>query len=102
MSTNTGVNAPTVKQLRYLRSLARRKGRTFATPTTTAEASRQIELLLRAPRETFTRRIEENTPPPAAYGTAVREHEIAGRGSSTRWAHKPQTDPEQPRHALGA
>ena len=41
-------DGPTAKQLRALRSLALSRGQTFSYPTTKAEASREIQRLLRA------------------------------------------------------
>src|SRR3712207_3277610 len=80
---------PTPRQLRYLRALAQRTGRTFVPPTTKAEASRAIDELMRAPRSTRVERFLEAqpTPPPAA--TTVHDDEITGYGWSTRWRHTP-------------
>lgn len=48
----TGPNAPTPKQLRFLRGLATRTGTTFQTPRTKKQASKQIDRLLKRTSKT--------------------------------------------------
>jgi hypothetical protein len=90
MSQST--DAPTQKQLRYLRLLAKRTGQTFQTPQSRAEASREIRRLRRQPRShrgevaaerlAISRELAERPED----GVAPRSHEVAGFGSSARWA----------------
>ncbi len=47
--TNQTTEAPTRKQLAFLRALARRTGTTFTYPKTQRQASRQIAQLLKRP-----------------------------------------------------
>ncbi len=85
-------NAPTQKQLRYLRQLASRTGQTFATPRTRAQASSEIRRLrrqrpssrgeVRAERRAIAREMAERP----GGGAALRADEIAGYGSNARWA----------------
>jgi hypothetical protein len=82
--------APTPKQLSYLRSLAMSRGVTFVVPRSKVEASREIELLRsrHAPShadraaERFDAREAARRLNPA---TAVRPSEVEGYGSSARW-----------------
>jgi hypothetical protein len=91
-STDVG---PTQSQLRYLRLLAQRTETTFVYPTTRAQASREIERLRRRPAPLRVPRIErEPDEEPETYATAVRDHEVRGRGSSAAWRHKPESDEE--------
>jgi hypothetical protein len=81
---------PTKRQLKYLRSLATSRGESFTYPTTTAEASHEIERLLdRRPSSYTERRIEreEDSRDEARRGDAasVRDFETTGYGSSARW-----------------
>ena len=77
---------PTPKQLRYLRVLANRTGRSFAYPKTKDAAGCEIDRLLgHAPSTPGERRYEMDARP-AAYGTTVREDETTGYGSTARWA----------------
>jgi hypothetical protein len=84
-------NAPTKRQLSYLRSLAADRGESFTYPHTAAEASGEIErLLARKPSSYVERRIEREqvSEAMATRGDAasVREFETEGYGSSARWA----------------
>lgn len=84
---------PSPKQLTTLRKLCSQKGTTFVTPCNGAEASEQIDALLKLPsigqfdrddarRE--LRKIREDLA--AGYATAVDASEVSGYGASARWA----------------
>lgn len=78
---------PTARQLRYLKWLAQRSATTFTFPSTRAQASREIERLKRLPAELRVPR-DERIPDldgEVVYATAVRDHEVIGRGSSASW-----------------
>jgi hypothetical protein len=83
---------PTAKQLAYLRTLAARTGQTFQTPSTRADASREIARLRSVPSDSHSVRARElkdlrNALTQAAgAGASVKEHEITGYGSSCHWA----------------
>jgi hypothetical protein len=84
-------NAPTKRQLSYLRSLASERGESFTYPETAAEASREIKRLLGRERDSYSvRRLEREqiSRDMAVRGDAasVRESETTGYGSSARWA----------------
>jgi hypothetical protein len=90
---------PTPRQLRYLRSLAERTGQTFTYPKTFADASREIDQLKQArPSSHAELEIEREIADAVAVGeqdaARVREHEIAGYGSSATWAHNRHHEPE--------
>lgn len=82
---------PTEKQLRYLRDLAARKGQTFATPRTSAEASREIERLKGAhnsapgERRRELQAVRRDISDRWGAATRVRPEEIDGYGSSAHW-----------------
>jgi len=93
---------PTSRQLSYLRSLANRAGQTFTYPTTTAQASAEINRLKNTrPSSRTERRVERKLiadqiqagPLDAA---RVREHEISGRGSSATWVQNREQEPPAP------
>ena len=92
--TRSQPDGPTAKQLRALRSLALSGGETFSYPATKAEASREIQRLLRARGQSLIDRqieadeLERLRGPRDA--TAVREDEVSGHGSSARWSHHPK------------
>ena len=84
-------NAPTKRQLSYLRSLATSRGESFTYPQTSAEASREIDRLQgRKPSGYIERRIERKqiSRDMTVRGDAasVRNFETTGYGSSARWA----------------
>ena len=92
MSTEqTAAPAPTRKQLAYLKALAHRTGRTFASPRTREEASAEIrELKAAEPDTRLERRIERHEVADAiAAGPAdnarVRRREVEGFGSTATW-----------------
>ena len=81
---------PSPKQLAYLRTLAERCGESFTLPTTSQEASKEIERLKgRRPTSRSDRRRErrevERAMSDRGPASAVREDEITGYGSSARW-----------------
>jgi hypothetical protein len=92
--THSQSDGPTTKQLRALRSLALSRGQTFSYPATKAEASREIQRLLRASgqsiidREIEADELQKERGPHDA--TAVRADEVSGHGSSARWSHHPK------------
>jgi len=75
--------APTSKQLAYLRVLAQQTGTTFIAPQDRRQASREIQRL----RSLKRRQSDRPEPPTEAvgYGTAPQPSEIAGWGTSARW-----------------
>jgi len=77
---------PTARQLRYLRDLSQRTGRTFVPPKTRSEASAAIKQLQTAPRSTRIERDLDRQVDQPAYGTAVRDDETTGFGVTARWA----------------
>ena len=88
-------NPPTTRQINYLKALANRTGQTFTWPKTSSAASREITRLkaIKQSGFTFAELQSENEArelygdPPLAYGTAVRDDEIQGYGSTATWSH---------------
>lgn len=88
------IDAPTQKQLRYLRALAKSAGQTFVTPTSRAQASSEIRRLRRQPcshrgevaaeRLAIARELAERPDE----SSAPRSHEIDGFAANARWAHR--------------
>ncbi|MGH2879877.1 MAG: hypothetical protein ACRDK4_09775 [Solirubrobacteraceae bacterium] len=83
---------PTVRQLRCLRALAARTGTTFATPTTKAQASREIDRIKRLRPLTSTEQRIEQADRHAdrdslLAASAVKTDEITGYGSAAKWAN---------------
>ena len=79
---------PTLKQQRYLRSLAEQTGTSFTPPRTKAEASREIERLKQlgaSPRHERREDREAVARTPRGGETRVRPSEVTGYGSSARW-----------------
>ena len=88
--TNTTRRPPTVKQLRFLRSLAVQRGESFSYPHSAAEASAEIERLKARRCDSYVeRRIERQQVSrdmaSRCDAASVRESEIVGYGSSARW-----------------
>jgi len=86
--------APTPKQLTYLRRLAEATGTTFTPPTTTVEASREIDRLKRRPRQARgdvarERRAVSRGLADRGDAAAVRPDEVEGFGSTARWSGGP-------------
>ena len=92
MANNNNLPA-TPRQLNYLKALAKRTGQTFTWPKTSSAASREIARLkaIRQTGFTFAELQSENEArelhgdPPLAYGTAIRDDEISGYGSTATW-----------------
>jgi hypothetical protein len=79
--------SPTAKQLRLLRRLARERGESFATPTTRAQASREIRRLTTRRRSTRTERAVERKQisrglADSGDSAQVRGDEITGYGAT--------------------
>lgn len=82
--------APTPRQLRYLRALAEKTGTTFTYPSTRAQASREIDRLSRRPREPRDSRARDHVEDhQGVYATAVQVEEVAGFGASATWRVSP-------------
>jgi hypothetical protein len=90
-NSQTHTQAPSHKQISYLRSLAVSRGETFVVPRSKAEASEEIERLRgrrrsshadRAAERYAGRQIADRWAP----ATDVRPEEIDGYGSTARWA----------------
>ncbi len=80
-------NAPTTRQLRYLRSLAIESGTTFTNPSTSRQASAEIDRLRglsSRPRVQDTDFAEDRERRPA-YATGQQPGEVYGYGSSASW-----------------
>ena len=84
---------PTAKQLRYLRVLADLTGTTFTPPTTSKEASRQIDELKQRPRTSRADRTRERAALHRDLDQAPRDAvrhrpgETTGYGSNAHWAN---------------
>ncbi|HET8565890.1 MAG TPA: hypothetical protein VFL77_05400 [Solirubrobacterales bacterium] len=80
---------PTAKQLRYLKSLAQKRGESFTYPASAAQASAEIERLKkRKPMTVTDRRAEAHEFGKVAHrndAAAVRASEITGYGSTAAW-----------------
>jgi hypothetical protein len=86
MSSSTRTRrSPTPKQLRYLRVLAEQTGTTFTPPTSSAEASREIDRLAALKRERSTHRELPDSTEQWVYATAPQPDETSGWGSSATW-----------------
>ena len=86
--------------MRYLKTLADRRGQTFTYPKTAAEASREIRRLKTTTPSTRTERYLERkaiadqiATGPVHDGTRVLEHEISGHGSSATWTQNREQEP---------
>lgn len=99
MTASRGNSSPSARQLRYLRSLAEQTGTSFTYPATKAEASSEIDRLVklkagahRLPLDLPAERDED-----LHYATAVRDDEVSGHGVSARWASGAgEPDPRPP------
>lgn len=97
-------NPPTPSQLRYLRDLALKTGRSFAYPGTAAEASREIDRLKRAGRTPAAERRRElrqvRRDIAERRDDAVRvdqEIELVGYGSTGAWSTSVEDEIEEGR-----
>jgi hypothetical protein len=86
MSSSTPTRrSSTRKQLRYLRVLAEQTGTTFTPPTSSTEASREIDRLAALKRERGTHRELPDSTEQCVYATAPEPDETSGWGSSATW-----------------
>ena len=86
MSSSTRTRrSPTPRQLRYLRVLAERTGTTFTPPTSSVEASREIDRLAALKRERGMHRELPDSTERCVYATAPQSDETSGWGSSATW-----------------
>lgn len=86
MSSSTPMRrGPTPRQLRYLRVLAEQTGTTFTLPTSSAEASREIDRLAALKRERGTHRELPDSTEQCVYATAPAPAETSGWGSTATW-----------------
>ena len=86
MSSSTPTRRrPTPNQLRYLRTLAEQTGTTFVPPTSSAEASREIDRLAALKRERGTYRELPDSAERCVYAAAPAPDETSGWGSSATW-----------------
>lgn len=86
MSSSTPTRrSPTPKQLRYLRVLAEQTGTTFTPPTSSADASREIDRLAALKRERGTHREMPDSTEQVVYATAPAPEEVSGWGSTATW-----------------
>jgi hypothetical protein len=87
MSPSTFSPGATVRQLRFLKSLAERTGTSFTYPKSRREASSEIDRLIQlrdsghAPSPEIMR-ADDRSP---VYATAVAPDEVSGYGSSASW-----------------
>lgn len=85
-------NAPSTRQLAFLRSLANRTGQTFATPTTWWEARNEIDRLLKAeptPADDIHRErheIRDAMVTERGDDAQIRPSELEGHGSTAAYA----------------
>ena len=77
---------PTAKQQRYLRDLAEKTGRTFVSPKTKREASREIARLKATPRSSRSDRLVEREPVAPRRASAAVAQPTTGYGSTATWA----------------
>ncbi len=98
MTSTTTDNAPTQRQLRYLKTLAERTGTSFTYPQNRRAAHREIERLrsVKANNSAPFRRERSIATDPLVYATAVNDSEISGFGSSAHWrTTTPKNVPQQ-------
>jgi hypothetical protein len=104
MSASTE-QAPTQRQLRYLRALASNTATTFVNPQTRRDASRQIDRLRGINNAPWMERPDtaDIEGEHLAYATAVHPSEVNGFGSSATWraASAVSRPPDPPRIPLG-
>lgn len=96
MSSTVVLNAPTQRQLRYLRALAQQTGTSFTNPRSRGAAHREIDRLL-AVKAKGHAPFQPELPiesDPLVYATAADSSEVSGYGSSAHWRTSPQHEPE--------
>ena len=91
---------PSQATIDYLRDLAMQKGQSFAWPRTQREASEEIERLKkvrrtsRADRRREMREVRRDMASGRGDAARVRDKELAGYGSTARWADDGDEDRE--------
>jgi len=88
VNTSTVSSSASSRQLRYLRALAEQTGTTFTYPTTRAQASSEIERLvkLKSGADRLPLDLPDNDES-LHYATAVHSDEVSGHGVSAKWAN---------------
>jgi hypothetical protein len=88
VSTSTHDTSPSSRQLRYLRALAEQTGTTFTYPTTRAQASCEIQRLvkLKSGADRLPLDLPDNDES-LHYATEVHSDEVSGHGVSAKWAN---------------
>jgi hypothetical protein len=84
---------PSTRQLNYLKALAERTGQTFAWPTSSSVASREIRRLKNTrPSTNLERAIERlgdtQATEAAQDAVAIQGFEIVGHGSTCTWSRR--------------
>ena len=86
---------PSARQLNYLKALANRTGQTFTYPTTSSDASREIQRL-KTVRPTSRVELDlerldliaEQAAPEANCDVPIHRSEIEGYGSTATWSRR--------------
>ena len=86
---------PSARQLNYLKALANRTGQTFTYPTTSSDASREIQRL-KTVRPTSRVELElertdlaaEQAAREASCDVPIRRSEVEGYGSTATWSRR--------------
>ena len=81
--------APTTRQLSYLRVLAARTATTFVSPASRVDASREIGRLRKLSAQPADRRRGLDDDTGVLYATTAHADELTGFGSSARWRSSP-------------
>src|ERR1700676_2061426 len=97
------IQAPTGKQLAYLRALENQTGTTFVAPSDRRHASREIDRLRKLKRHNG-RYVElpTRTDHEPGYATAADPSEITGFGISCRWRTTKPREARQPGASNGS
>jgi hypothetical protein len=96
MSSSATTNAPTSRQLRYLKALAEQTGTSFSYPRSRGDAHREIDRLraLKAKGRARFQREPSIKTDPLVYATAAHPSEVSGYGSSAHWRTSPEVERE--------
>lgn len=96
MSSPATTNAPTPRQLGYLKALAEQTGTSFSYPRSRGDAHREIDRLraLKAKGHARFQREPSIKTDPLVYATAAHSSEVSGFGSSAHWRTSPEVEPE--------
>lgn len=94
---------PTSRQLSYLKTLAEKRGQSFAYPQTMAEASQEINRLKHIRPDSYADQRRERKQiadqiqaGPVNTAAKVRADEVTGYGSSATWIQNREQDPPVP------